>query len=75
MANATGYLLEVQDVTAATAIKTYPISSGLTTSYPLSALNAGDAYQWNMYTYDGSVTSQASPWNYFTIQASGLPRR
>jgi len=69
-ANATSYLLQVKDVTAGTGIKTYPISDGWTTTYPLGGFVPGHAYWWNMYAYAGSIVSPVSATYYFTIAIS-----
>ena len=52
--SATSYLLELQDVTAATAVKRYTISSGSTTSFKINLI-AGHTYKWELYAYDGSL--------------------
>jgi hypothetical protein len=69
VSNATSYLLQWQDVTAGTGIKNQTISGGSTTSYTVSGLNAGHAYLWNMYAYEGSTMSPLSANYYFTIQS------
>ena len=51
---ATGYVLELQDVTAGTGVKRYTISSGSTTSYQLK-LTAGHSYKWEVFAYDGAI--------------------
>ena len=64
---ATSYLLEVQDVTARTAVMRYTIPSGSTTSYKLSGLKAGDVYKWKVYAYAGSTIGLPSLVDYFKL--------
>ncbi len=71
MTNATGYLIDLQDVTADTPITTNPVNGGATTSDTLGGLSAGDTYEWYMYAYDGLSVSWASTPYYFTVQSNG----
>ena len=70
VSNATSYSLRVTDLTAGTAVTPYSISSGSTTSYSVSGLNAGDTYYWDMYAFNGSLCMRCPP----SITSTWRPR-
>jgi len=69
VSNATGYKLNVRDVTTpGNPVQNYVISGGATTSYSLSSLIAGHTYKWNMFSLNSAGQGGVSADRYFTIQ-------